>query len=390
MEKPEVNKTWLIEASLCRWSPVGRDSLCLLRHVRWLEEPKINPAKTKGNNTFICRSNCPQDRAIVYNEPTMNPSKQKLLSQMRSALRRKSYSVCTEEVYSIWVDRFIRFYRGRTAQEMGEAEIGGFLDDLALKQKVAASTQSQAFSALLFFYRDVLQRELKLPLEYTRAQGGKPLPIVLTREEAPRAIECLSGMYQLMAKLLYGSGLRLAECVRLRVGDIDFKQRHLTVRDAHGRVDRSTILPESLIGPLLEHLTCLRGLHQDDLIAGQGAASLPLELERQDPEAGCRWIWQYVFPAERLSEDPRTGRLCRHHVSESSLQKAVAEVGRLSGIDKKINCNTLRHSFAAHLLESGCDIKTVQRLLGHKNLKSTLVYTQILEPKQPPLRSPLD
>jgi integron integrase len=243
---------------------------------------------------------------------------------------------------------------------------------------------------LLFLYRDVLKTPLDFPIDTIRAKKPKRLPTVLTKEETLKVIERLSGTQRLMAKLLYGGGLRLMECLRLRVKDLDFAQRQIIVRDGKGMEDRVTMLPESLIIPLREHLAHVKRIHAQDVAQKVGPVYLPFALERKYPHAGRLWIWQYVFPSDRVSKDPRTGITRRHHASESTLQKAVNQAGRSVGLNKRISCHTFRHSFATHLLQQGYDIRTVQELLGHKDVKTTMVYTHVLNRGGLAVRSPLD
>jgi integron integrase len=320
----------------------------------------------------------------------MEKRPKKLLNQVRDAIRLKHYSIRTEKAYVAWVRRYILFHDKRHPNEMGSAEIEAFLTHLAVDQNVAASTQNQALSALLFLYRDVLRKDLDFPIDSIRAKRPKRLPTVLTKEEVLRVIGGLSGTYLLMAKLLYGSGLRLMECVRLRVKDVDFAQRQIVVRDGKGMEDRVTMLPDSVVTPLQENLQRVKRLHEEDLAKGYGSVYLPFALERKYPNANREWIWQYVFPSNRLSKDPRTGIVRRHHIGESSLQKAVREAVRVAGINKRVSCHTFRHSFATHLLESGYDIRTVQELLGHKDVKTTMIYTHVLNRGGLAVRSPLD
>ncbi|NIO70049.1 MAG: integron integrase [Anaerolineae bacterium] len=320
----------------------------------------------------------------------MEPAPKKLLDQVRDAIRLKHYSIRTEEAYVNWITRHILFHNKRHPKDMGSAEIEAFLTHLAVDQKVAASTQNQALSALLFLYRVVLKKDLEGLIDPVWAKKPKRLPTVLTKEEARQVIIQLSGTHQLMAKLLYGSGLRLMECVRLRVQAIDFGQRQVVVRDGKGMEDRVTMLPDSVVMPLQEHLQRVKRLHEEDLAKGYGSVYLPFALERKYPNADREWIWQYVFPANRLSVDPRTNTVRRHHVDESSLQKAVREAARRTGIAKRVTCHTFRHSFATHLLENGYDIRTVQELLGHKDVKTTMIYTHVLNRGPMAVRSPLD
>jgi integron integrase len=314
----------------------------------------------------------------------------KLLDHVRDTIRLKRYSIHTENAYVTWIKRYIFFHNKRHPNQMGSADIEAFLTHLAVQQKVAASTQNQALSALLFLYRDVLRQPLDRPIDAIRARKPKRLPTVLTKEEAIEVIERLSGTRRLMAKLLYGSGLRLMECLRLRIKDLDFAQRQIIVRDGKGMEDRLTMLPESLLKPLQEHVSHVKRLHAQDVAQGLGAVYLPFAPERQYPRASRLWIWQYVFPSDRLSEDPRTGIIRRHHTNESGLQKAVTRAGRAAGLNKRISCHTLRHSFATHLLQQGYDIRTVQDLLGHKDVKTTMIYTHVLNRGKLAVRSPLD
>jgi integron integrase len=316
-----------------------------------------------------------------------------LLDQVRDAIRLKDYSLHTEQSYVTWIKRYIFFHDKRHPKDMGSPEIEAFLTHLAVHQQVAASTQNQALSALLFVYRDVLRQPLDRSIDATRARKPKRLPTVLTKEEAMRVIGYISGPYELMAKRLYGTGLRLMECLQLRVKDIDFSQHQIVVRDGKGMEDRVTMLPTSLVVPLQEHLAGVKRLHAQDLAKGYGSVYLPFALERKYPRAGRLWIWQYVFPSHRLSRDPRTATVRRHHVSESSLQRAVSQADRATEITKRISCHTFRHSFATHLLhllQQGYDIRTMQELLGHKDVKTTMVYTHVLNRGRLAVRSPLD
>ena len=321
--------------------------------------------------------------------PSQPPSK-KLLDQVRDQLRLKHYSLRTEDAYVSWIKRFILFHHRRHPAEMGVPEIQTFLTQLAVTQQVAASTQNQALSALLFLYRDVLHQDLDGVIDAVRARRPKRLPTVLTKEEVQRLLNALSGNHRLMAGLLYGSGLRLLEGLRLRLKDVDFARHEILVRDGKGMKDRVTLLPATLVVPLQEHLASVKRLHTEDLRQGFGAVYLPFALERKYPNASRAWGWQYVFPSDRLSIDPRSGVTRRHHVEESGLQRAVHEAARQAGIIKPVGCHTLRHSFATHLLEAGYDIRTVQELLGHADVKTTMIYTHVLNRGGLAVRSPLD
>jgi integron integrase len=322
---------------------------------------------------------------------TEQPKPRKLLDRVRDMLRVKHYSIRTEKTYVSWIRRYILFHDKRHPEEMGAREIATFLTHLAVEKNVAASTQNQALCAMLFLYNQVLEIDLNSDaIDAVRAKKPKRLPVVLTRDEALSVIAALSGTNQLIARTLYGSGLRLIECLRLRVKDLDFAYRQITVRDGKGQKDRVTILPAILVDPLQEHLRRVRMLHQQDLDKGYGSVYLPYALERKYPSAHKEWCWQYVFPAPSLSTDPRSGIVRRHHLSESSVQKAVRQAVKLSGIDKPAGCHTFRHSFATHLLEDGYDIRTVQELLGHKDVKTTMIYTHVLSKGGLAVRSPLD
>lgn len=318
----------------------------------------------------------------------MAPSK--LLDDVRTKARLLHLSYRTEETYLSTVRRFILFHGKRHPREMGTEEIRAYLAHLALEERVAASTQNVALHALLFLYREVLGIELPEVGELERARGPTKVPVVFTREEARAVLARLRGTHWMMASLLYGSGLRLMECVRMRVKDLDFDYRQLTVVDGKGAKDRRTVLPGSLIAPLREHLREVQRLHEGDLAAGYGAVLLPYALERKYPGAATDWGWQYVFPASRRSFDPRGGIERRHHIDESGLQRAVRGAVKAAGITKRASCHTFRHSFATHLLEDGYDIRTLQELLGHSDVKTTMIYTHVLSRGGRGVRSPLD
>ena len=311
-------------------------------------------------------------------ETPQKPPEKKLLDVVRDAIRTKHYSIRTEEAYVNWVRRFILFHGKRHPKEMGGPEIEAFLTHLAVEGHVSASTQNQALSALLFLYRTVIHLELDYPIDSVRAKPSQHLPEVLTKDEARQVIAQMSGIYQLQAKLLYGSGLRLLECLRLRVKDLDFDRRAIIVRDTKGNEDRVTMLPDSVIEPLKEQLLRVKRLHLEDLAKGGGAVYLPDAPDRKFPNAAREWLWQYVFPSDQLSADPRSGVIRRHHLDESGLQKAVRAAARAAGLDKRVTCHTFRHSYATHLLENHYDIRTVQELLGHKDVRTTMIYTCIL------------
>jgi len=314
----------------------------------------------------------------------------KLLDQVRNRLRLKHYAYRTEQAYVDWIKRFILFHGKKHPADMGAAEVEAFLTHLAVDNHVAASTQNQAFSALLFLYREVLDRPLDAPIQSARAQTPQHLPTVLTKEEARAVIDRITGVHQLVALLLYGAGLRLLEALRLRVKDVDFGQHQIIVRDGKGEKDRLTLLPARAIEPLRLQLQQAKQLHEADLAAGHGAVYLPYALAEKYPNAAREWIWQYIFPSDRLSVDPRSGVVRRHHLDESGVQKAVRQAARAAKINKHVTPHVFRHSFATHLLEAGYDIRTVQELLGHKDVKTTQIYTHVLQKGPFAVRSPLD
>jgi len=327
-------------------------------------------------------------RSVSPPNPGSKPKK--LLDQTRDVLRLKHYSLRTELSYCDWIKRFIRFHQLRHPKDMGAAEISQFLTHLARIGNVSAATQNQALSALLFLYQKVLKQEVGWIEEVERAKRPRRVPVVLTREEIHKIFAHLHGMPRLMAGLLYGSGLRLMECVRLRVKDVDFCYAHITVRDGKGAKDRLTMLPVNIAAPLRRHLAKVKAQHEQDLEDGFGEVYLPTALERKYRSAPREWVWQFVFPSSRISMDPRTGLRRRHHVDENVLQVAVKRAVRASGVNKSASCHTLRHSFATHLLENGYDIRTVQELLGHKDVSTTMTYTHVLNRPGIGVTSPLD
>jgi len=323
-------------------------------------------------------------------KPQNPPTPKKLLDQVRDAIRLKHYSYRTEQAYTDWIKRYILFHQKRHPQEMGAAEIQAFLTHLAVEKHVAASTQNQALSALLFLYRHVLNLDIPFPSDLIHAEKSKTLPVVLTHQEAMAVIRQMKGTPQLMAKLLYGSGLRLMECLRLRVKDLDFGNQQIVVRDGKGEDDRVTLLPSSIVPDLRLHLQSVFAVHQSDLRAGFGEVYLPYALARKYPHAAREFIWQYVFPASTRSTDPTTKKTMRHHADPSVLQKAIRQAAKAAGIQKPVSPHTFRHSFATHLLEAGYDIRTVQELLGHKDVKTTMIYTHVLNKGPKAVHSPLD
>jgi integron integrase len=305
-------------------------------------------------------------------------------------LRRKHYSIRTEQSYVDWIKRFILFNAKRHPAQMGKAEVTVFLTHLAARRNVAASTQNQALSAILLLYREVLELELEWVDGFERSKRPVRLPVVLTPAEAHSVLAQLDGTKWLMASLLYGAGLRLMECLRMRVKDVDFGYGQILVRDGKGAKDRITMLPQAVIEPLTAHLGRVRALHERDLAAGYGEVWLPHALDRKYPRAAREWGWQYIFPSRKLSTDPRSGAIRRHHLDEDVLQRAVKEAARLADVRKPVSCHAFRHSFATHLLENGYDIRTVQELLGHSSVETTMIYTHVMNKGGRGVKIPLD
>ena len=320
----------------------------------------------------------------------MSPNPPKLIDQLVEAMRTRHYSPRTEQAYVSWVKRYIRFHKMRHPKDMGEPEINAFLTHLATDSKVSASTQNQALSALLFLYRYVFGIDIGDLGDVVRARKSQRVPIVMTRDETRAVLSKMSGDTKLMASLLYGSGLRLSECLTLRVQDLDFDGGQITVFNGKGNKDRVTMLPEGLKEPLRAHLQRIRAMHTADLADGCGRVQIPEALERKYPGAPVEWKWQWVFPQRHRWKDPATGEQGRHHIDESILQRAVKDAVTQAGITKRVGCHTFRHSFATHLLAAGYDIRTIQELLGHKSVTTTMIYTHVLNKGGLGVTSPLD
>jgi integron integrase len=328
--------------------------------------------------------------SVVCEVRPPDPPKPRLLDRVRQAIRARHYSLRTEKAYVHWIRRFIVFHDKRHPAEMGAPEVTKFLTSLAVDGHVAASTQNQALSALLFLYKEVLGSELPWLDDLVRAKAPEHLPVVLTREEVRRVLGQLTGVPRLMALLLYGGGLRLLECCRLRVQDVDFGANQILIRDGKGHKDRVTMLPASVRADLAPHIERVRGQHQADLRNNAGWVELPWALARKYPNAGREWRWQWVFPATRIYVERLSGQRRRHHLHESVLQRAVKDAVWGAGLAKRATCHTFRHSFATHLLEDGHDIRTVQELLGHRDVSTTQIYTHVLNRGPAGVRSPAD
>ena len=315
---------------------------------------------------------------------------QKLLDQVSTVARLKHLSIRTEKAYRHQIKRFIVFHKLRHPQDMREEEIRAYLSHLAIDRNVSASTQNVALAALLFLYRDVLKIDLNRIADIERARLPTRLPIVFTRDEVKAILKQLSSVDHIVASLMYGTGLRLMECLRLRIKDIDFSYNQIFIRSGKGEKDRVTMLPISLKEPLRKHMLTVKLIHQTDLKQGLGEVHLPYALARKYSGAARQWGWQYLFPAREITKDPRTNKLRRHHIHESKVQRAVKNAIRTARIVKRGSCHTLRHSFATHLLEDGYDIRTVQELLGHKDVRTTMIYTHVLNRGGRGVKSPLD
>jgi len=317
-------------------------------------------------------------------------AKPRLLEQVRRTLRTLHYSYRTEQQYLHWLRRFILFHEKRHPSSLGPAEVEAFLTHLAVQRKVSASTQNQALSAILFLYQKVLNVELPWLEGIVRAKPSQYLPVVLTPEEVRAILERMEHPYRLIANLLYGAGLRISEALRLRVKDLNFSYHQVLVRDGKGGKDRVTVLPESQVEPLQAHLVAVRAQHDYAVKRGYGGVELPFALERKYPNAHLEWGWQYVFPATQPSTDPRSGARRRHHIFPDTVQRHVKIATRAAGIHRPVSCHTFRHSFATHLLERGYDIRTVQELLGHRDVKTTQIYTHVMRRGANAVKSPLD
>lgn len=315
----------------------------------------------------------------------------KLMDQVRNKIRYKQYSLRTEQAYAGWIKRYIIFHKKRHPSEMGASEIESFLTHLAVDRKVSASTQNLALCAILFLYRDVLEIELPWLDDFSHAKRPQRLPVVLSREEVQALLDNVEKpLYALVLRLLYGTGMRLMECIRLRVKDLDFERNEIIIREGKGGKDRVTVLPSAVRGDLTKQLSVSRRLYDLDRVNQSPGIFLPDALERKYPNAGKEWAWHWVFPSTKLSTCPRTRVIRRHHMDEKAIQRSMKQTIRHVGINKPASPHTLRHSFATHMLENGYDIRTVQELLGHSDVKTTMIYTHVLNRGGRGVKSPLD
>jgi integron integrase len=350
------------------------------------ERMVIRPKDNSAASVQLVRGNTHDKEPIEEN----GVNKPKLLEVVRDKLRVLHYSKRTEEAYLDWIRRYMSFHGKRHPREMGEAEIEAFLTHLAVDRNVAASTQNQALSALLFFYQHVLGLKVPWMKDVVRAKRPARVPVVLSRGEVERLMTQVRGESGLVVQLLYGCGLRLMEGLRLRVGEVDFERNMILVRDGKGQKDRVTMLPEKLKVPMREHLLRVQGQFEQERVEGLADVYLPFALAEKYPKAGSQWVWQWVFPATQRSRDPRSKAWRRHHIDELTIQRAVKKAAALAKIEKRVTPHTMRHSFATHLLESGSDIRTVQELLGHSDVSTTMIYTHVLNRPGLVVRSPLD
>jgi len=318
------------------------------------------------------------------------PAKPKLLDQLKEIIRIRHYSIRTEEAYVEWVKRFILFHNKRHPLTMGAQEVKEYLSWLAIRQKVAASTQNQALNAIVFLYKHVLHKDLGDFSNTVRAKRSSYVPTVLTGQEVSQIFSHLIGTYKLIVQLLYGSGLRLIECIRLRVQDIDFNQSHVVVKSGKGAKDRITLLPKEIIEPLRKHLNWVRSLHEKDLNDGYGSVYLPYAIDLKLKSADKEWIWQYIFPSSTLSKDPRSDMIRRHHINEDSVNREIKIATRRVEITKRVSAHAFRHSFATHMLEDGANIRDIQELLGHKSIETTKIYLHVMKKPSERFVSPLD
>ena len=359
------------------------------RSVDW-EYWKASARSLAKSHPTIARDTSATYEGSSYNLTLIREIHADVIQSLIAKIRTRAYSIRTEQTYESWLCRFIGFHDNLSPLDMGTAEVSAFLEYLAVKRHVAANTQNQALNALVFFYRYVADKQLNDLGDYARAKRPKTLPVVMTKSETMSVLDKMEGVYYLMAALLYGTGMRLMECIRLRIKDIDFGYQQITVRQAKGNKDRIVPLPETLTEQLKIQLSETKKIYEKDVKEGNANVYLPDALARKYPNASSEWIWQYVFPSKRLSVDPRSHNVRRHHIHENGLQKKVKKSAQLANITKQVKCHTFRHSFATHLLEAGYDIRTVQELLGHADVSTTMIYTHVMNKPGISVKSPLD
>ncbi len=388
-------KTWQFEQTVDAIQTLfGMIGIQWFKQFDWQYWKDFSQQLSPAHATLARENPAPADDGVQKNASgTRTQVRQKyadIFMSLAAEIRRRNYSIRTEQIYEQWVCRFIIFTNNQDPKQQGASEVMAFLKYLAIQRNVASSTQNQALNALIFLYSHVLKQPLKELGNITRSKRPKRVPVVLTRSEVSRLLEKMDGTCKLMTALLYGTGMRLMDCIRLRVQDVDFEYQQITIRDGKGRKDRVVPLPQRLSTTLQKHLMSVQQCHQEDLERGFGEVFLPNALARKYPNAAKEWRWQYVFPSGRLSVDPRSNKTRRHHVHETGLQKAIKSATNTAGINKKVSCHALRHSFATHLLESGYDIRTVQELLGHADVSTTMIYTHVLNRGGRGVVSPLD
>lgn len=360
--------------------------------LAWENKRVDKPPKPESPVPKPAKPNRP-DKEAVTSKRALSPTRAlhaDLLRQVANEIRRRAYSIRTEDAYLGWITRFLHFCNRADASDLGGQDVVRYINHLVSNTRIAPSTQNQALNALVFLFTQILDTPLDELGNLVRAKRPRKLPVVLSQEQIRKVLAAVVPEYQLMAQILYGTGIRLMECLRLRVKDIDFEYHQIVVRDGKGAKDRAVPLPDVLEEPLKSHLLAVRDIHHRDALQGLGEVYLPDALARKYPNAPREWAWQYVFPGKQLSVDPRSNRTRRHHVHENTLQRAVKRAVKQAGIDKPVSCHTFRHSFATHLLESGYDIRTVQELLGHADISTTMIYTHAINRGAQGVKSPLD
>jgi integron integrase len=386
-DKPNI-KGWQVEQAAEALRILYQSFLKIPWAIKWPDS--LTATITHRDNSSIGGEPLPKRFRDEGAWSSCSAAHEDIIRRLRTQMRTLHYSFRTEQTYEQWIKRFFIFHQMKSPKGMGHEFVQEYLEYLAVDRKISASTQNQALNALVFLYRNILGEPLNEMGDFTRAKRPQRLPVVLSVAETERLLAQLPDVKGLMAGLLYGSGLRLMECLRLRVQDLDFDHSQILVRDGKGQKDRVTVLPKRYEQRLKEHLKSVKKQHDKDLASGGGSVYLWPAIERKYPRASKEWIWQYVFPSEQLSADPRSKKVRRHHLHESLLQKAVKDAAGKAGLTKRVSCHVLRHSFATHLLESGSDIRTVQELLGHSDVSTTMIYTHVLNRPGIGVKSPAD